>query len=260
MAIERGVGEMLADERRKLGRTIADVEAATRIRAARIEALEKEDWDRLPDPAYVKGYIISYAKFLDIDPKPLVERFREQTGTKTAAEQVVAREQVVAPREQVHSLPWRGVLVAVGALALVILVIWGIGKMVAGPEEPRPIPNTAETTQTAEPEPVETPPGVTETQTVPGESVEVTTPPVGEPFTLRVEVADGGASWLRITVDGMKAYEGVLTGPGSKEYDVTDSAIVRIGRVSAVTVYRDGEQVEIPPGETPEVVLEAAQP
>ena len=254
--MEKGIGEALADERRKLGKSLHDVEDATKIRSARLEALEKEDWDRLPDPAYVKGYIISYAKYLEIDPRPLVEQFRRETGQRTASEQVVSREQVVAPRDQVHALPWKAVVVAVAVLALLIFGIWGISRLISGPEEPLPIPNTPEATETVTPSVEETPPGVTETQTVPGQSVEETIP-AGQPFVLRVDIADGQASWLRITVDGLKAYEGTLTGPGSKEYDVTESAIVRIGRVTAVNVFRDGEPVEIPAGETPEITLNA---
>ena len=255
--MERGIGETLASERRRLGKTLSDVQAATMIRTARLDALEKEDWDRLPDPAYVKGYIIAYAKFLELDPRPLVEQFRREIGERTASEQVVSREQVVAPREQIHALPWRPVLVIVAALAVIVLVIWGIGRLIAGPQEPLPIPNTAVTTETAQPSAEETPPGVTETQTVPGGTIVETKTPTGQPFTLRVDVAAENASWLRITVDDLKAYEGVLTGPGSKEYDVTDTAIVRIGRVTAVNVFRDGEPVEIPPGETPELTLTA---
>lgn len=255
--MERGIGEILASERRKLGKTLHDVEAATKIRSARLDALEKEDWDHLPDPAYVKGYIIAYAKFLELDPRPLVEQFRKEIGERTASEQVVPREQVVAPREQIHALPWRPVLIIVAALAVIVLVIWGIGRLIAGPEEPLPIPNSPETTETAQPSVEETPPGVTETQTVPGGTVEETIVPTGQPFTVRVEVEAESASWLRITVDDLKAYEGILTGPGSKEYDVTDTAIIRIGKITAVTIYRDGEPVEIPDGEIPELTLTA---
>ena len=255
--MEHGIGETLASERRKLGKTLHDVEAATKIRTARLEALEKEDWDRLPDPAYIKGYIIAYAKFLELDPRPIVEQFRKEIGERTASEQVVPREQVVAPREQIHALPWRPVLIIVAALAVVVLVIWGIGRLIAGPEEPLPLPSTIVAFKTAQPSVEETPPGVTATQTIPGGTIEETTVPAGQPFTVRVDVEAGSASWLRITVDDLKAYEGIITGPGSKEYDVTDTAIIRIGKVTAVTVYRDEEPVEIPAGETPELTLTA---
>ena len=51
-----------------------------------------------------------------------------------------------------------------------------------------------------------------------------------QPFTLTVTVAADGASWLRVTVDGKTAYEGVLTGGQSKEFEVTEKAKIRIGK------------------------------
>jgi hypothetical protein len=66
----------------------------------------------------------------------------------------------------------------------------------------------------------------------------------GTAFVLRVTVADGMASWLRVTVDGLKAYEGTLAGGTYKEWTVTQNAEVRIGKATAVTVTRDGQPVQ----------------
>ncbi len=60
------LGETLANERRRQGKTLSDVEAATRIRGRLIESLEHGDYDALPSPAYVKGYIQSYASYLEL--------------------------------------------------------------------------------------------------------------------------------------------------------------------------------------------------
>ncbi|MDZ4063207.1 MAG: helix-turn-helix domain-containing protein, partial [Coriobacteriia bacterium] len=79
--MNRTLGETLSSARRALGASIADAEQETRIRTRSLEALERADYDKLPNPAYVKGYIISYAKFLGLDPAPLLELYREETGT-----------------------------------------------------------------------------------------------------------------------------------------------------------------------------------
>jgi len=252
------IGETLSSARRAQGVTLTEAEVATCIRAKRLEALEKDDWDALPNPAYVKGYIISYAKFLGLDPNPLLEQFRKDFGfAQPPSEQLVPREQVVAPRDQAHAIPFRAVAAVIAVIAVGVLVVWGIGRLVSGPEEPLPIPNTpAESTSTTGPAGEGATPGVGETQTPAGQ--ETTAPAtLGEPFTLRVEVAPTAASWLRVTIDGLKAYEGTLPGGETKEWEVTDTAVIRIGKASAVTVYRDGEVVEIPPGaaDVPEITL-----
>lgn len=44
------VGHLLATERRKQGRSLADVERATKIMGRMLDALEHERWDDLPAP------------------------------------------------------------------------------------------------------------------------------------------------------------------------------------------------------------------
>jgi len=250
------VGETLAAARRQQGITLTEAEVATRIRARRLEALEKDDWEALPNPAYVKGYIISYAKYLGIDPAPLLERFRREVGFTPVPEQVAPREQVVAPRDQAHALPLRAVLAVVGVVAVGALVVWGIGRAISGPDQPLPIPNTpSESTATTAPA-GDAAPGVASTQTAPGTGEPTGVADLGEPFTLEIEIAPTEASWLRVTIDGLIAYEGTLPGGESREWEVTDTAVIRIGRVSAVTVFRDGEELEIPPAaDVPELTL-----
>ncbi len=254
------LGAILSKARRDLGKSLIDAEAATRIRARHLDALEKGDYETLPSPAYVKGYIISYAKFLMIDPEPLVELYENETGT-APREPMSLPDQVIVPRSQSHQLPMRTALAIVGVLAVLTLTIWGIGRLLSGPEPTPPIPAIPDESTT---------PGAAEIATaVPGieDPSQETSPDASEDeaadlpvssFTLQVRIAADGASWLRVTVDGLTAYEGTMTGGQSKEWEVTEEASIRIGRPSAVTVTRDGETVEIPSGDPPTLVLSAS--
>ncbi len=58
------VGEKLAALRRERGKTLPDLEDATKIMGRMLSALENDRWDELPDPVYVKGYIQNYAQYL----------------------------------------------------------------------------------------------------------------------------------------------------------------------------------------------------
>lgn len=260
--MSESVGERLAAARRAKGRSLAEVEAATRIRAKLLEALEKGDYETLPSAAYVRGYIISVAKYLEIDPGPLLSAYASETGHQTNREQMRVPRQVVPSRERQHAIPWGTALMIAGGLVAIALVVWLVGRLTAEPEELPPVPNVAESTSTTEPT---LPPGTVGTETVvPTES---TTPPVTtetpatDPFTLTIDIAEDGASWLRVTVDGLKAYEGTLAGGQSKEWNVNESATVRIGQPSAVTVQRDGDTLEIPPAaETPELTITSTEP
>lgn len=250
--MSESVGEILAAARRKKGKSLAEAEAATRIRARRLEAIEKSDWDALPDPAYVKGYIIGYAKYLGLDPQPLVASYLTQAGvSQRSSDFSRLPEQVVPSRHQAHAVPWKGATIVAVAIAVITLLVWGGVRFFSTPDEEAPMPPTTETTATTTPEST---PSQMATTTAP-----TTTPPAAEPFTLRVEIAEDGASWLRVTVDGLKAYEGTLAAGQTKEWEVNEAAVVRIGKRDNVTVYKDDVAVEIPTGDVPEMTISAVQ-
>jgi hypothetical protein len=60
-----------------------------------------------------------------------------------------------------------------------------------------------------------------------------------------VTVADGGKSWLEITVDGTQQVADVYNGPWTLTYTVTSEATVSIGNPDDVTVTRNGQPVTI---------------
>lgn len=252
----RRVGEMLAAERRRQGKSVGDVAEATRIRGKLVEALEAGEYDHLPSPAYVRGYIQNYATALGLSAEPFLEAYRQETRAKSATQQRSGAlgEPILPHRDQAHAIPGR-VLVAVVALVVVVGVIWATLSLVGGGDEtPAPLPPVDETTSQVE----------TATGAAPGVTTEETDAQAAEasatvtPFELVVTVDDTDASWLRITVDGEKVYEGTLPGGESRTYEVTDLASIRIGRPSVVTITRDGQPVEIPnTGELPTVELAA---
>ena len=55
---------------------MSQVESATKIRAKYLRALENEEWDALPGPTYVKTFLRTYAEYLGIDARSLVEEYK----------------------------------------------------------------------------------------------------------------------------------------------------------------------------------------
>jgi hypothetical protein len=64
---------MLRDARMRLGATIAEAAADTRINPAYLEAIEHERWELMPAPVYAKGFFRAYARYLGLPPD-LIER------------------------------------------------------------------------------------------------------------------------------------------------------------------------------------------
>jgi transcriptional regulator with XRE-family HTH domain len=65
-------GEVLAAKRGERGLTIEQASSATRIRPHYLSALESDELERLVAPAYAKGHLRTYSRFLGLDPEQLV--------------------------------------------------------------------------------------------------------------------------------------------------------------------------------------------
>jgi cytoskeleton protein RodZ len=65
-------GRALAAARAERNLSLADVSQQIKYGARQIEAIEADDYSKLPGITFVRGMIRSYAKLVQIDPKPLL--------------------------------------------------------------------------------------------------------------------------------------------------------------------------------------------
>src|SRR5690349_43636 len=80
------IGETLRETRMRRHIDMSEVEAATKIRAKYLRALENEEWDLLPGPTFVKTFLRTYAEYLGLDPRGLVEEYRQRYERPTMHE------------------------------------------------------------------------------------------------------------------------------------------------------------------------------
>ena len=66
------VGKTLREAREQLGLSVNDVSNRIKFAARQIEALEDDDYVRLPEAAFVRGFVRSYARLLELDPTHLL--------------------------------------------------------------------------------------------------------------------------------------------------------------------------------------------
>jgi len=76
------LGQTLKETREAKGLTTSESAAATRIKVQHIEAIEKDDFTKIPAPAYAKGFIKLYAEFLGLDPAPFVAAYMQYYAPK----------------------------------------------------------------------------------------------------------------------------------------------------------------------------------
>jgi cytoskeleton protein RodZ len=120
------IGSTLRETRIRKKIDITTVEAATKIRAKYLRAIENEEWNLLPGPTYVKTFLRTYAQYLGLDAHLLVDeyatRFDEPEDLELPA---FSREQRIRTRVRRVGPPSRlvaGVAVVVGVLILFLVL------------------------------------------------------------------------------------------------------------------------------------------
>jgi cytoskeleton protein RodZ len=145
------IGETLREARMRAKIDVSEVEATTKIRAKYLRALENEDWDLLPGPTFVRSFLRTYADYLGLDSKLLVEeyRLRHELPSELDLAPITPnlgperRARISPPR------PSRGWIIGLSVVAIIALLIV-IGSVGGGKSEQGQVA-TQSTTRKAKP-------------------------------------------------------------------------------------------------------------
>lgn len=188
--------------------------------------MEEEQFDLLPDPSYVRGFLRAYANYLGLDAELVLDEYDSRFGQFSGDADTSRRSRrhgAAGPRRREAQLLW----LAIGGVTGVALLAWlGVG----GGESPAGTPTSSTPTTQSTPT----------TATAPQPPVEV---------GFRGEGSRG--SYLEVrrgSEDGPTLYSGVLVPGASRTFPVAESAWVRIGAPKAIGVTIDGEDVQITGG------------
>jgi len=77
-------GAHLKWARERAGLTVNDVAARLRLHPAQVRAIEDENFKTLPEAAYVRGFVRSYARILDVPVEPLLADLAPKLGPTSA--------------------------------------------------------------------------------------------------------------------------------------------------------------------------------
>lgn len=189
------IGERLEEARKRKGVSIREAAEATKIRSDYLQKFEANSFDLDLPPLYIRGFMRSYARFLDLDQ----ERFIAEYDSVAAAEGRAPRrtdsrenygrvefaengEATAGKRSSVdQAMLMKYGLFGGGAIAVIVLLIVIINFFTSSPA-PKPT-QSAPTTAT----PVAQPPVATEA------TLTIT---VAEPTRVKVSYHDGSAVFL----------------------------------------------------------------
>ena len=74
------IGSELRQARQRAGRSLDDIAQRTKIQQHKLEALENNEFERLPDGIYLDGIVRAYAVEVGLDPGLAVARVRDATA------------------------------------------------------------------------------------------------------------------------------------------------------------------------------------
>lgn len=130
------IGATLRDARRRYGLEVREVEERTKIRARYIRALENEDWETLPAPAYVRGFLRTYGQMLGLDGEMLADEYRRRYGDGPTGGPGGGAEPVLSePRRPFDREGPSRLLVVGGVIAAILLLILILGLLPGGGDD-----------------------------------------------------------------------------------------------------------------------------
>jgi cytoskeleton protein RodZ len=222
------IGEALRSAREAQGKSLEDAAAATRIRSSYLEALEQEHFEQLGGNVYAKGFLRSYAKFLGVDPAPLLEAYRAQERPDAP----LFEHAPTAIRGQASGR--RGptwLTVAIVCVSIILVVsLWSLL---------RPTPDPTNTQPPFAPEPATTAVGSASTSLPP-----TTARPVPKGVTVTVRYT--APSWTKVTADGEVSFEGTPGPDQRRTFRAKRSIELILGAPAAVTLNVNGKDLGVP--------------
>lgn len=112
------LGIFLKKSREERHIELDEVVEATRIRRHNLEAIENEEWSKLPSQVFIKGFLKSYAEFLGLDKETVIHHYlRTSSFEKTTPEALKKiRPQLIRP--------YLIIIIPVLVLALIVALIY----------------------------------------------------------------------------------------------------------------------------------------
>lgn len=144
------VGERLKAERERLGLSLSDLAAQTRVPMRHLDAIEKSEFSALPGTTYTLGFTRSYARAVDLDAALISSEMRAelaQGGHESYQPPTPNFEPADPSRVPSRALAWTAA--AIGVALVAAYLIWRSMTMVT-PVMPPPAPTLATPAQSAQ--------------------------------------------------------------------------------------------------------------
>ncbi len=238
------MGAYLRGARRRRRISIERASEDTKIRADFLMRMESDEFDFLA-PAYVRGFLKSYALHLRVDPDPLLREFEHRYAvTRVEPTEHLARDRKRMPKERNPRNRWI-VAASSAAAMLVILALVGIsqggGNDPVGGVEDDPSPTAV---ASVTPTPTPTPDPSESASPDPDDDGAV-----AENDGLQVKLVAARADcWVEVTADGEVVFSDTLALGEEQKFTAESDMSIIFGFAPGVDLYVNGQDFGAPGG------------
>ena len=259
-------GENLRRERELRGITLPELANATKISLRHLDALEKDQFDRLPGGVFNRGFVRAVTHYMNMDQRHWVGEYVRAAHEEPEVQARYAPPRKAGPAGSVRRGMWSFALLLVlfGAGAYLIHEVWLRRAAEASP----PVVTSAQAvsqSRSAPNSPAPVSPAANAGAPAAGPLALAATPapiptaPSGPPAELRLQVDVLDEAWVSVAVDGQPAYRGLMKPGDSQTFRGSSRIDLTTGNASAVVLTLNGETLAPlgNPGERKNVVLTA---
>jgi cytoskeleton protein RodZ len=251
-----GFGERLRRDRELRGVSREEISAATRIASRFLEALENEQWERLPGGVFNRGFLRAVARFLGLDEDDLIAQYDLAVAEQYPQIEASANPPVPQEKAKIHSR--RFVLVGlVGTLCGLVFLgagWFGWGWAYRSPQQAASRSDTAPSAVPAPGQPEGNPVSASNENTGNSRSAVLasTLAPTGAAArALELKVEAGKETAVSVSADGSKVFEGNMIAGQSRTFTAQDAIDISAEDAGALLLELNGQTLAPlgPPGQ-----------
>jgi cytoskeletal protein RodZ len=226
------IGSQLRQAREAQDLSLEIVQKATRIKRTFLEAIEADRFEDLPGPVQVRGFVRSYASYLGLDPDQLLLKLGDAPRQSAAAPSRSSDDaripapgrQPFARSESALPLPLPVLIIGVVILLVVggLLLVRAFTGEAPPPTPAQPVSLPLSMSRTPEPAPAQAAPG-----------------------RVTLTLTSSEHVWVRVTHDGITAFEGILDPDQPQTWQAELQVIVETGNGAALNAAVNGANVGV---------------
>lgn len=222
------IGAYLKRVRTTCGHTLEDVANVTKINPRYLEAIEKDEFSKIPGDTFLQGFLRSYSRFLNIDEHEITGKLKEINKTELNSLPLNTPEEYKKDRGSGIRITPKNIkiiLTSAGGLVVILLLVlfFGSGRETSTIQSSRNIHDTS---------------GSVADTVKQGETV----PASVQPVVLKVYAKE--LTWMQANIDGNNIQEKLLKPGEEASWNAHEKIIITVGNAGGVDLEINGKKQE----------------